>query len=142
MGAKSKPVKGRGPVADVRRMIDALSGSRLCYGEPVQAGGRTVIPVSRVRVSGGWGFGRGGSAAPDSGEGTGGGGGGHFDAQPVGFIDIGPDGARYTDIPDPEKLARTIKAGAAAATALVTGIAGVRRLSVGRRTAGRRRLGR
>jgi uncharacterized spore protein YtfJ len=138
----AKPAKDRGPLAEVRRLLDALNGSRLCYGEPVQAGGRTVIAVSRVRVSGGWGFGRGGRGAAGGDEGTGGGGGGHFDARPVGFIDIGPEGARYQDIPDPDRLARTLKAGVVASTAVVTGLAGARRLSRGRAPSRPRRLGR
>ena len=142
MGKDPKPPKDAGPAAQLRRAVDALTGARLCYGDPVQAGERTVIPVARVRVSGGYGFGRGGGGAADSGEGTGGGGGGHLDATPIGFIEIGPGGSRYQDIPDPERLARTLKAAAGAATALITGIAGARRLTLGRRTPARRRLGR
>ena len=136
---KPKPPKESGPAGTLRRLVDVLAASRLCYGEAVQAGGRTVIPVSRVRVSGGYGFGRSERedvAAPDGGRGSGGGGGGHLDATPVGFIDVGPDGSRFHEIPDPDRVGRNLKAGAAAATALLTGLAGARRLG-GRRSAAR-----
>jgi uncharacterized spore protein YtfJ len=130
---KPKPSKPAGGPADaVRRLADVVTGARLVYGEPVEAGGRTVIPVARVRMSGGWGFGRGGSGA-DDGEGSGGGGGGHLDATPVGFIEVGPAGSQFHEIPDPDRTARNLRAAAGAATALLTGLAGARRLTGGRR---------
>ena len=124
-----------GPVG---RVLDAVGRSRLTYGEPVQAGGRTVIPVTRVRATGGHGWGRGQDA--DGGEGGGGGWGGTFDAQPVGFIDMGPEGTTYHEIPDPDRLGRNLKAGAAALTAVLGGLAGARRLTAGRRVPRRRAL--
>jgi len=124
--AKVRPLGG-----ELRRVLDRASGARLCYGEPVVAGDRTVIPVSRVRAAGSWGYGRGSEADGD--EGAGHGGGGWIDAQPVGFVELGPDGARYERIPDPDQLGRTLKA---AATALVT-VSGA--LALGRRR-GRGRL--
>jgi uncharacterized spore protein YtfJ len=128
----------RGRVSRLDELVELVGRSRLTYGEPVESGARTVIPVSRVRLSGGLGWGRGGGRAADAGDGSGGGGGGHLDAQPVGFIDIGPDGSRFVEIPDPDRLARNVKAAAAAATALLTGLAGARRL----RSSPRRQLGR
>ncbi len=103
---------GGGPV---RRLIDAATGAKLCYGEPVRAGERLVVPVARVSAVGGWGFGRGGGT--DGGDGLGHGGGGTLEARPTGFIEVGPDGARYEAFPDPDQLGRTLRA---AATALVT----------------------
>jgi uncharacterized spore protein YtfJ len=105
-------------------LVRLVGRSRLTYGEPVQSGARTVIPVSRVRLSGGLGWGRGGGPSTDSDDGSGAGGGGHLDAQPVGFIDMGPDGSRFVEIPDPDRMARNVKAGAAALTAVLTGLAG------------------
>ena len=122
----------------IRRVLDAVAGARLCYGEPVVAGDRTVIPVARLSATGGYGFGSG--ANDVEGEGSGGGGGGWLDARPVGFIEIGPDGARYEPIPDPERFARNLKAAATAASTLAA-VLGVRRLArAGRR--GRLTLGR
>jgi uncharacterized spore protein YtfJ len=110
----------------VRRLIDAVASARLCYGEPVREGERTVIPVSRVRVAGGWGFGRSDQAKGAAQPGSGGGGGGSLDAHPAGFIELGPEGARFHEIPDPERAQRLVKAGAAALTTVLAGIAGVR----------------
>jgi hypothetical protein len=77
--------------------VTAASGARLCFGEPVSTGGRTVIPVARVR-------------------GGAGGGGGGFDAAPVGFIEVGPDGSRFEAIPDPRGAAlAALRTGAALA---------------------------
>ncbi len=107
--------RGAGPV---RRLIDAATGAKLCYGEPVRAGERVVVPVARVGAVGGWGYGRGGE--PDGDGGVGHGGGGTLEARPVGFIEIGPDGARFEAIPDPDQLGRTLRA-AAAALVTITG---------------------
>ena len=122
----------------LRRLIDVVASSRLTYGEPVRQGDRTVIPVSRVRVSGGWGFGQAPKLVKDD-YGRGGGGGGSLDAQPAGFIEIGPEGARFHEIADPEHSQRMLKSGAAAVTTVLAAVAGARRLSIGRR---RRQIGR
>jgi uncharacterized spore protein YtfJ len=120
----------------VQRLVDAVASARLCYGEPVRAGDRTVIPVTRVRVSGGWGFGRG-PRMPRQADAGGGGGGGSLEAQPAGFVEFGPDGARFHEIGDPDRTQRLLKSGAAAVTTVLAAVAGARGLS-GRR-AGRRR---
>jgi uncharacterized spore protein YtfJ len=116
------------------RLVDRVTGARLCFGDPVQTGATTVIPVARIRVTGGFGFGRGGTNE------EGGGGGGHLDAMPLGFIEVRPGGASYTQIPDPERSQRLIRAGAAAAATLLTGIAGARRLGQGRSRGSRKLL--
>ena len=124
----------KGPRAGgLRGLLEGLTGARLCYGEPVIAGERTVIPVARVRLSGGGGWGSGGD---DAGGGGGGGGGGHLDATPIGFIELDDGGARYHPIPDPDQLGRTLRAGAGAVATLATGVAAARRL----RRGGRARL--
>src|SRR5256885_952636 len=89
--------KKRSAAWELRRMAGRINGVRVAYGKPIRAGDRTIIPVARVRVRGGFGF---GSAPRDQG-GDGGGGGGTFDAQPVGFIEAGPQGTRYERIPPP-----------------------------------------
>jgi uncharacterized spore protein YtfJ len=104
-------------------MLDRVSGSKLCFGEPIQSGARTVIPVSRVRVAGGWGWGGGGDAV-DSGEG--GGGGGTLDAMPLGYIELEPHGTQYVQIPDPERTSRLLLTGAKAAATVLTAVAGAR----------------
>jgi uncharacterized spore protein YtfJ len=108
------------------RLANALGGAALCYGEPVCAGERVVIPVARVRGAGGAGFGRGGKQGEDMGDG--GGGGGAIEATPAGFIDITPDGVRYEAIPDPVTTARAISTGASALALLLSAVLGARRL--------------
>jgi len=107
----AKPEKALPPA---QRALARLTGARLCFGRPIEAKGRTVIPVASVRTAGGWGFGN----EPD-GRGAGGGGGGALDARPVGFIEIGPDGTRFQPIDDGRVALRAIAAGSLAL--LVTG---------------------
>lgn len=109
------------------RLVDRITGAKLCYGEPVQVGATAIIPVSRVRLSGGFGY---GSSGDDEG---GGGGGGHLDAQPLGYIELRSDGSRYHEIPDPERSQRMLRTAAAAAATLVTVAMGARRLRDGGR---------
>ena len=130
MTKTEKPRKGP-RVGGLRGLLDRVGGARLCYGEPVVTGQRTVIPVARVRAAGGGGFGSGD-------QGDGGGGGGYLEATPQGFIEFDDAGARYHPIPDPERLGRTLRSAAGAAATLATGIAAARRLRSGGR--GRRLL--
>ncbi len=73
-----------------------------------------MIPVASVRTAGGWGFGN----DPRAGGGSGGGGGGALDARPVGFIEIGPDGARFERIDDGRTALRALAAGSVAVLVL------------------------
>ncbi len=125
-GAPSRPDAGRFSFA-LARAATALGGAALCYGEPVQAGDRIVIPIARVRGVGGLGFGRGTTAGGDGDGGDGGGGGGAIEASPAGFLDITPAGVRYEAIPDPVNAARALSTGASALTLLVGAVLGVRR---------------
>ncbi len=111
----------------LRGLLDRVAGARLCFGEPVVAREHTVIPVARVRLSGGGGWGSGGGADGEGG-GGGGGGGGHLDATPVGFIVVDAAGARYEAIPDPERPQRLLRVAAGAAATLATAAAAARRL--------------
>lgn len=112
----------------LQRAANALGGASLCFGEPVHAGERVVVPVARVRGAGGAGWGRG-SSDDGSGDGDGGGAGGAVEATPAGFIDITPDGVRYEAIPDPVTTARALSTGASALTLLLSALFGVRRLT-------------
>jgi hypothetical protein len=91
----------------LRQLVGRLTGARLCFGKPVRAGDRAVVPVASVRVAGGGGGGRGPSG--------GGGGGGQLQARPVGYIEVGPDGTRFRRIVDPGRAAALAGAGAMAA---------------------------
>jgi uncharacterized spore protein YtfJ len=132
-----RPPRGAGSEAPRIAGVGGLGGARLCYGKPVTVGERKVIPVASVRATGGMGFGSGSAEQ----EGSGGGGGGWIEARPIGFVEIGPDGARFERIADPDATSRTLRAGAAAVATLVTTIAGVRAARRGGLPAGRiRRL--
>jgi hypothetical protein len=100
----AKPTKQLPPL---QRAIARATGARLCFGAPVELAGRTVIPVASIRTAGGWGFGN----DPESGSRAGGGGGGALDARPVGFIELGPDGARFQRIDDGRMALRAIALG-------------------------------
>jgi hypothetical protein len=91
-----------------RKLLAAARGARLCYGDPVQVEGRTVIPVARVRAAGGLGE-RGG--------------GGRLDAVPVGFIEVSSTGTRFEPIEQPGGGARALAAGGAALTGLIAAAA-------------------
>ena len=117
-----KPDPGQMRLVGLRGVIARLGGARLCFGEPIKVGERVVIPVARVRSAGGAGFGSGGATGADSG----GGGGGFVDAMPMGYIDAGPEGARFESIPDPDQPVRALKGAATAAATLVTTFAGLR----------------
>lgn len=114
------------PVAlAARDLVARISGASLCYGDPVTVGGRTVIPVGKVRARGGMGFG-GGSDAESAGSGGGGGGGGALDAAPLGYIEVTAEGTNFTAIGGtPAAVSRSRGgAGLAAVAGAAAGIAG------------------
>ena len=120
MAKKADP--GQMRLVGVRGVIARLGGARLCFGEPIRVGERVVIPVARVKAAGGGGFGSGGESSTDSG----GGGGGMVDAMPMGYIDAGPEGARFESIPDPDAPVRALKGAATAVATLATTFVGLR----------------
>jgi len=135
------PVQRGAGLLGLRKLVTSMAGGQLCYGEPVRSGERVVIPVARVSATGGGGW--GGGRDPKGGSGDGGGGGGSLEAAPVGFIDIGPEGARFEPIPDPLTNARALRTGATGLTTLAAAFAGYRALRRQRRGAlpgSRRRL--
>ena len=110
---------GEGGAIDgfVERMAERVGGKasvRAVFGDPIERDGITVIPVAKVR----WGFGGGAGRGPiamgpgiegrtvpevsltedmrQSGAGSGGGGG--VTADPIGYLEIGPDGASFRPI--------------------------------------------
>jgi len=98
------------PVRLVERLADRLGStahSTAVFGDPIERGGVTVIPVAKAR----WGFGGGGGRPlahpgerpgerPAGPEGEGSGGGGGVAVVPVGFIEVRDDGARFRRIVD------------------------------------------
>lgn len=84
----------------IERIVDRFGGRvgvQALFGEPVERGESTLVPVGRLR----WLFGAGtGSASIPGGDGSGdgSGGGGAAIADPVGYIEMGPSGIRFRPI--------------------------------------------
>ena len=123
-----------GFVERIAERVGAKASVRAVFGDPIERGEITVIPVARVR----WGFGGGAGRGPiavgpgidaegvstkggaDEGlAGVGTGGGGGATADPIGYLEIGPDGVSFnpigTPMPSPGFL---LASGAAAAIVL------------------------
>ena len=83
--------------------LGGKAGAAAVFGEPIERGGVTVIPVARAR----WGFGGGsgrGKNAEESGEGSGEGGGGGAAVSPLGYIEIRDGEAAFHRIRDASSL--------------------------------------
>jgi len=78
------------------------------FGEPIQAGGKTVVPIAKVA----YGFGAGGGSGPDK-KGEGGGGGGGVRAFPAGALEITETTTRFIPFADVRSLAAVFAAGIA-----------------------------
>jgi len=128
----------------VERMAERVGGKasvRAVFGDPIERAGVTVIPVAKVRWGFGGGAGRGpipvgpgiaGQEAPQtslddpagraqSGSGTGGGGG--VTADPIGYLEIGPDGATFRPIVPAMPSPAFMLAAGLAATLVFRGLA-------------------
>lgn len=103
----------------VERYLERLKVDTI-FGAPQQQGELTVIPVAEVHARLGYGFGGGTGPAPANGAnaddeasaiaaptagGSGAGAGGTGSTLPRGFIELGPDGARWVPIENREKVA-------------------------------------
>jgi hypothetical protein len=86
-------------VERLAELIGARAGVQAVFGEAVRHDNLTVIPVAKVR----WGFGVGGGSAdgPESGPASGSGGGGGVAADPIGYVEIGPQEAVFRPIREP-----------------------------------------
>ena len=106
----------------IRSIVENLTehaGVRSVYGDPIEADGRTIVPVARVAYGFGGGFGRSGSesgaseAAVTPGEetGQGAGGGGGVSAKPVGFVEVGDGETRFVRFGDRRRAGMAMLAG-------------------------------
>jgi uncharacterized spore protein YtfJ len=113
----------------LERLFEVLDGLRqtatadAAFGQPREAGGRVIIPVSAVGTGFGLGFGRGtpkvkpdlasevpwdmeGASEKDDGDGAeGGGGGGRARSHPVAAIEVTPEGTIIRAIVDETRVA-------------------------------------
>src|SRR6266568_7813197 len=98
-------------------LLESLKGGILgqasvktIYGEPIQAHGKTLIPVAKITYGYGAGAGTGG-VGDSSARGEGGGGGGGARAIPVGVIEVSDQQTRFVPITDRKKLTGAVLAG-------------------------------
>jgi len=94
--------------------LGSSASVKAVFGEPVQAAGRTVIPVAKIAYGFGGGFGTGhGKIDSDKGRhGEGGGGGGGVRAFPAGALEITESGTRFIPFRDLRWMAAIFAAGA------------------------------
>jgi len=78
---------------------------RNVFGEPVNAEGRTIIPVARIACGMGAGAGGMEKAAESGSDRSGGGGGGGMVAMPVGVVEISAAGTRFIGLRDTKRIA-------------------------------------
>jgi uncharacterized spore protein YtfJ len=95
------------PFEQVFRSIVDHAGAKMVFGEPVSVGGKTIVPVAKIR----YGFG-GGSGAKGNGDQHGGGGGGGLVAKPVGVIEISQSETRFIPITSNWMLIAAVALGA------------------------------
>ena len=85
-------------IGTMAEKLGAVARAATVFGEPVERGGVTVIPVAKAR----WGFGGGAGQRRDEGVGgkqeDGAGGGGGVHVTPVGFIEIKNNEANFRRI--------------------------------------------
>ncbi len=81
--------------------IGARAGVETVFGEPIQRGELTVVPVARMRWFFGGGSGSGADPTGTGATGSGSGGGGGVAADPVGHLEIRPSGATFQPIVQP-----------------------------------------
>jgi len=96
--------------------IGAHSGSRAVFGDPIEKGDRTVIPVAQSL----WGSGAGTGDSVEDGSGAGGGGGAM--SKPLGYIEITPNQARFVPLQRPWQDVKLILAYAFGAWLLARGL--------------------
>jgi uncharacterized spore protein YtfJ len=130
-----------GPIDElIERLAERVGGKAsvgAVFGEPIERDGITVIPVAKVRWGFGGGSGRGpvpvgpgieGAGPPQSpaaddrmGSGTGAGGG--ATADPIGYLEIGPDGATFRPITPAMPSPAFLLAAGVTATLVLRGLA-------------------
>ena len=94
----------------------ASASVKQVYGEPIVVGGKTVVPIARVKYGLGSGWGGGEQEGYDAGRplaAGGGGGGGGVKASPVGALEITETSVRFIRFVDTVEIAKLCLGGAA-----------------------------
>jgi uncharacterized spore protein YtfJ len=93
--------------------VGSTASVKSVFGEPIQANGKTVVPVAKVAYGFGGGFGAGKHGKEANRQGEGGGGGGCVRAFPAGALEITEKGTRFVPFTDLRLLTFAFAAGAA-----------------------------
>jgi len=100
-----------------------VPNAKAVFGDPVERGGVTVIPVAKVRYAFGGGAGSGGKEGEDeSDQGQGAGGGGMVSASPLGFIEIREGRAEFRQVTDVVAIWPLVLASAVSAWLVLRGL--------------------
>lgn len=108
---------------EIASQVEQGASTRAVFGDPIEAGDRKVIPVAKVRWAGG-----GGGGGDTSGEGSGLG--MALKGDPVGYIEVSPEGTQWHGVPD---MSIPIKATIVVAVAAVLIMRGMRKYRKARR---------
>ncbi len=92
----------------------ATASVKQVFGEPIQANGKTIVPVARVHYR--LGAGAGGGEVKEGSQlgpraGSGGGGGGLVIARPVGALEVSDSGTRFISFVDPAEIVKACVGG-------------------------------
>ncbi|WP_227379847.1 GerW family sporulation protein [Haladaptatus halobius] len=94
-------------IRSVIEQMDRRASVESVYGEPIEVGDKTIVPVAKI----GYGFGGGyGSSDEDEG-GSGGGGGGGISATPLGALELTEDNTRFVRLESRKRLLLAFIAG-------------------------------
>jgi uncharacterized spore protein YtfJ len=104
--------------------VGAKANIKAVFGDPIVRNGTTIVPVAKVR----WGFGGGSGTGPtseaaDAPVGSGSGAGGGAMAEPIGYLEIGEQGAAFKPIAAAYPSPVFVLAGGFAAALVIRAIA-------------------
>jgi uncharacterized spore protein YtfJ len=91
--------------------IHAGASVKAVYGDPIEAQGKTIIPVAKVMYGFGGGFGDTGKDKKNGTEKEGGGAGGGVRAKPVGVIEVTEEDTRFVPCSEGRKYAALVAVG-------------------------------
>ncbi len=92
----------------ITEKLQSGTNVRAVFGDPVDAHGKTIIPVAKIACGFGGGFGGKKDGEPDKQEAGGGGG---IAAKPMGVIEVSEEGTRYIPIGGAAKMAGLLTLG-------------------------------
>lgn len=109
---------GEGVVMTLNEFFESLleklhagASVKTVYGEPIEAQGKTIIPVAKVVYGFGGGYGETGKDKKQGKEREGGGAGAGVRAKPVGVMEVTEEGTRFIPCANGKKLAALLAIG-------------------------------